>query len=129
MLVGDGITTNENAAKRVLHHMLGEGAVDRIDYRILVWKCSSHQANLCVAAAIAGEHMTNALDNCELCATLSRLYKYLVPSYLDEFTGKLRDFVAQSFVVRTDNGQPGDIGASEANGGVSQIVRPAGLAT
>ena len=124
MLVGDGVNTNENAAKRVLQHMLGEGAMDRMDYRLLVWKCSSHQANLCVAAAIAGEHMTNALDKCELCATLSRLYKYLIPSYLDEFTGKLRDFVAQSFVMRNDMDSPETLAHQRRTEGLANLYGP-----
>jgi hypothetical protein len=33
---------------------------------------------------------------------LSRLYKFLVPSYLDEFTAQLRNLVASIFELRTD---------------------------
>ena len=64
---------------------------------MLVWKCSSHQANLVVAVAIAGGMEENPLDSSPLCANLSRLYKYLLPTYLDEFTAKLRDLVVSQF--------------------------------
>ena len=42
------------------------------------------------------------MDNSPLCATLPRLYKFPVPSYLDEFTAQLRNLVASTFELRTD---------------------------
>ena len=102
MLVGDGVNTNEAAAKCVLHHLLHHGAEDKVDFRMLVWKCASHQANLAVLVAIAGRRMTNVLENDELCGTLSRVYKYLMPSYLEEFSGVLRDFVIERLAVLHD---------------------------
>ena len=102
MLVGDGVNTNENASKRVLNHFLNQHPTGRVLYRLLVWRCASHQANLVVVVAIAGKLGGSVLDNSPLCATLSRLYKFLVPSYLDEFTAQLRNLVASTFELRTD---------------------------
>ncbi len=102
MLVGDGVNTNENSAKRVLQRCLVNLQKNNIEYRLLVWKCSSHQSNLVVMVAIVGCLMTNVLDSNVLCATLSRLYKYLTPAYLDEFTASLRDLVVSSFTMCHD---------------------------
>jgi hypothetical protein len=102
ILIGDALNTNENAAKRVLHFMSTEGVVEGVDYRLVVLKCSSHQSNLVVVVAIAGGKASNVLDTCELCGTLSRLYKYLLPSYLEDFTARLRDIVLRRFSVHSD---------------------------
>ena len=103
MLIGDGINTNENAAKRMLHKLaFSDQAPGHLQYRLLLWKCSSHQSNLVVLVAIAGELINDAVDKNELCATLSRLYKYLAPSYLEEFTARLRDLVTDTFRLRYD---------------------------
>jgi hypothetical protein len=102
LLVGDGVNTNENSAKRVLQRCLVNLQKNNIEYRLLVWKCSSHQSNLVVMVAIVGCLMTNVLDSNVLCATLSRLYKYLTPAYLDEFTASLRDLVVSSFTMCHD---------------------------
>jgi hypothetical protein len=99
MLVGDGVNTNENSAKRVLQRCLVNLQNNNIEYRLLVWKCSSHQSNLVVMVAIVGCLMTNVLDSNVLCATLSRLYKYLTPAYLDEFTASLCDLLVSSFTM------------------------------
>ena len=102
ILIGDALNTNENAAKRVLHFMSTDGAVEGVDYRLVVLKCSSHQSNLVVVVAIAGGKASNVLDTCELCGTLSRLYKYLLPSYLEDFTARLREIVLRRFSVHSD---------------------------
>ena len=103
LLMGDGVNTNENVAKRLLHFfMLQSAGGGPVQYRLLVWKCSSHQANLVVLVAIAGSLMKDPLESSALCGTLSRLYKYLVPSYLEGFTAALRNIVVDSFVIRHD---------------------------
>lgn len=103
MLVGDGVNTNESAAKRLLHHFVVQKAGgDRVQSRLMIWKCASHQANLVVLVAIAGRLVKDALESNELCGTLSRLYKYLAPSYLSEFTDQLRRIVLSSFKVHYD---------------------------
>jgi hypothetical protein len=103
VLVGDGVNTNENSGKRLLQKFMLSGSADNnVQYRLLVWKCSSHQANLVVLVAIAGGLVANPLESNELCGTLSRLYKFLVPAYLDEFTAVLRNMVVATFRVCHD---------------------------
>ena len=102
MLVGDGVNASENASKRVLNHFLNQHPTGSVGYRLLVWRCAARQANLVVVVAIAGKLGGSVLDNSPLCATLSRLYRFLVPSYLDEFTAQLRNLVASTFEMRDD---------------------------
>ena len=103
LISGDGLNTNENAVKRVLSHfLLNQSAGNLVQYRVMVWKCASHQANLVVLVAITGSLAKGPTQSSDLCGTLSRLYKYLVPSYLDEFTAQLRNYVVASFRIFHD---------------------------
>ena len=68
LLIGDGVNTNEAAAKRLMHQYLvrkQHGA--ELQYRLLMWKCASHQANLVVLVAIAGRMVKDAVEHDELC--------------------------------------------------------------
>lgn len=105
ILVGDGVATNENAAKRLwLHYSQAYGPDSRLAYRLATLKCASHQANLAVLVAIAGRLSKDAGVNDELCATLTRMYKYILPGYLSEFSAVLRATVADNFQLRHDLG-------------------------
>ena len=104
LLVGDGINTNESAAKKVLHHLYHQAS--SVDYRLLVWRCASHQANLVVVVAIAGRLGGKPLDDNPLCATLSRLFKHLIPAYHDIFAAQLRAEVARRFRLVHDVNSP-----------------------
>ena len=74
-LIGDGINTNENAGKKVLHHFTqGAGRNVQIQYRFV-----GNTADL----------ISNPLEASDLCTTFSKLYKYLVRAYLDELLGSL----------------------------------------
>ena len=56
VVIGDGVSTNELALKRVLWHFRNKPC-PWIEYFVVVWKCASHKANLSVAVAIcASEH-------------------------------------------------------------------------
>lgn len=100
-----GIHVLIGAAKRLVHHYVVNRAGDvSVKYRMVLWKCASHQTNLVVLVAIAGRLAKDALETDELCGTLSRLYKYLMPSCVDEYTTHLRKFVIERFVLRHDTG-------------------------
>ena len=103
LMVGDGIGTNEDAATRVLHrYALARGPESKINYRLLVLKCASHQANLAVLVAICGRLGKDVAEADELSGILSRMYKFLLPSYLDEFAALLRNKVVDTFVLHND---------------------------
>ena len=74
ILVGDGVATNEAAARRLLTDMKDEGIVQ---YNLLLWHCSAHQSNLVCHVAICGELVKDPAKSNRLCACASRLYKHL----------------------------------------------------
>lgn len=45
MVTGDGIATNAAACRRLFHSLAAD---ERITYRLMVWCCATHQANLVV---------------------------------------------------------------------------------
>ena len=99
LLVGDGVSTNEAAAKRVLKHFREfRSARDgvRLEYTLLVWRCASHQGNLVVHVAICGCVVGEPVRNSDLCGTCVRLYKYLMVSYIEEFAANLRLYLLRS---------------------------------
>jgi hypothetical protein len=54
ILTGDGINTNENAAKRLLWRYRNGWFRDNFIYLLILWKCASHISNLVVSSAICG---------------------------------------------------------------------------
>jgi len=76
LLTGDGVNTNEAASKRLYQHY-HNSSCETLRYFLLVWRCASHQANLCVEIAICGRLLPEPLDQNDLCANCSRFFKYL----------------------------------------------------
>ena len=52
--------------------------------------------------AICGAIVKNPLENDRLCATAARLFKYVIPDYLEDFAFNLRHRIADSFEVVVD---------------------------
>ncbi len=79
ILVGDGINTNQNAARRMLCSWTEafEGR-ERLDHSIVVVNCASHQSNLVVMTAICGGLVRDLVECNALCGTCVRLCKYLL---------------------------------------------------
>ena len=92
LLSGDAVSTNGAASRRVLGYFRTRPGVT---YRIMVWVCATHQANLVVLVAICCRLEQNATKSNELCATCVRLFKYLTVSYSEEFASSLRAYVTQ----------------------------------
>lgn len=70
-----------------------------VAYRLLAWKCASHQSNLVVLVALAGRLVNDAMAADELRA------KFLTQVYLEEYTALLRQFVVKEFRLH-DIGSP-----------------------
>lgn len=106
MLTGDGVHANALAARYVLAHFQQVQKVGscKLRYFLLTHICSSHQANLAVGAAITGSLREDPTD---LVANCSRLYKHLIPDYLEEFSAALRRHVeAERQFVQGDLSDP-----------------------
>ena len=85
-LVGDGIFTNA-AAARLLWSWAAAAPVAP-HYRLLVFTCSTHAANLVVRTAICDDERNT--DNSPIVATCVHFFKYLMPEYAAEFVARLR---------------------------------------
>ena len=85
IMTGDAIGTNESAAKRMLFHLRPVAARQGITYLMILLKCSSHQSNLVVMTAVCGGKTNNPSESCPVAGTCVRFFKYLVPSYSEEF--------------------------------------------
>ena len=54
VLVGDGVASNDAAARRLWAWPRGDGALSRFTYMLAVYKCASHQANLAAKGCVLG---------------------------------------------------------------------------
>ena len=106
MLTGDAIPTNLAAAKHVLEVVRRECSHGHlaVQYRLLVWVCASHQSNPVVQIAILGRIMKHPVHGDTIAAACSRLYKYLLPSYTEEFSKALWAHLDETMQVQEPNG-------------------------
>ena len=95
LLIGDGINTNEAAAKRLFEHY-GRRAGGILQYRLISWRCASHQANLVVEVALCGKLLSRPLEENDLAANCSRFFKYLLAEHCDQFATALRRHIAST---------------------------------
>ena len=100
ILVGDGINTNEAAAK-ILWSCMAEKQVGA-RYFLLLLKCATHQTGLSAtsavigrAAAIAGGELYKAIAG-----VAARLFKYVICDYFEEFLFSVREWVVQDLIVQ-----------------------------
>ena len=100
VLVGDGVGTNEAAAKILLSWFQRSPLPDGLVYFVMNVKCANHQANLVVGSVVAGraalvgtnvcsgfgsapwhsrvdKHLSTSAAN-HVCGTIVRMFKYLV---------------------------------------------------
>jgi hypothetical protein len=101
VLVGDGIATNEAAAKRLWQCLQDHGLGPRIRYLLLLVVCGTHQAGLAAKSSVQGR--AAAVAHGELHATVIgvsvRLFKYLINDYFDEFVYSVNEWVLRDLVV------------------------------
>lgn len=120
ILVGDGINTNEAAARRLLA-LCGvcPPGCDKVRYFLVVIKCGSHQANLSTQCAVTGaaarvgartaaaraaaapgaEGLPRKPIHEEVTGVIVRLFKYLMNDYFEEFSLSTRDWVARKLRI------------------------------
>ena len=67
-------------------------------YRLLVFTCEAHSANLVVRTAICD--VERKADDHPLAATSVRFFKYLMPEYAPEFVARLGAFVNARLQLR-----------------------------
>lgn len=104
IIVGDGIQTNDSACRRLLHYFSRRARELGIRYGLVVCICASHKANLVVVVAICGHLVKDAAKVDPIAATCTRVFKYLVVDYLEEFSFNLRRAIGERLTVVHDVG-------------------------
>ena len=121
-LVGDGISTNEAAAKVVLAAIQAHPLKGHTRYFLMVVKCANHQANLVIGSVVSGKasivgcrfagllsspladrplaHANKAAAT-QVCGAVVRFFKFLVSDYYSEYLANLEDIVKQLAVVES----------------------------
>ena len=89
---GDGIFTNCNAASRVLWQFLNVLKSSLFLCLVVFIVCASHSANRLVKVAICSDPLAKIDDVTLVESNFVRFYKYLLPSYADDFGFELRHF-------------------------------------
>ena len=108
IVVGDGILTNRALLRRVLAHYKRASPWRRaMKYRVVQVPCGAHKANLVCCTAICG-HPCSQPGQHSLAATSTRLFKYLIPFYSDDFGANLRKHVVDNLRVRNHGVLPFD---------------------
>ncbi len=99
-VTGDAVNTSESALRRVVYHFRNT-ADSSVEYFLLGWKCSSHQSNLVVGAAICGEEGVRQPERKNrLCRACSQLFRHLMMDYCEEFGSSLRQYVLEKLTVK-----------------------------
>ena len=101
VVVGDGIPTNEAAAKRLWKCVQAEGLGAGIRYFLVVVVCGTHQAGLAAKSAVLGRAAKVAGKKLyvDIIGVSVRLYKYLMNDYYDEFVFSVNEWVVRCLEV------------------------------
>ena len=101
ILVGDGIATNEAAAKRLWACLQQQGLGPRTRYFLLLLICGTHQAGLAAKSAVAGRSASVARGKLyrDVAGVTVRLFKYLINDYYDEFVFSVNEWVLRELEV------------------------------
>ena len=108
ILMGDGINTNSNVGRRILRYF-DELAQGKWEYALILLKCASHLANLCVSISLCGGPCKNPVENDSLCANASRFFRHLIPMYADDFAQNMRNWILEKLVLIREASVPDDI--------------------
>ena len=101
VLVGDGIATNEAAAKRLWACFQERGIGQLVRYLLVVVICGTHQAGLAAKSAIQGRAaaVAQGVLHTDIVGVAVRLYKYLFNDYYDEFVFSVNEWVLKELTV------------------------------
>ena len=99
IIIGDGIATNEAAAK-ILNALRVQGAFAGVRYMLLLGKCGTHQSALSAKHGVVGRAAAGAAASAgegkefeDVVATATRLFKYLVPDYYEDIKSSAEAWV------------------------------------
>ena len=122
LLIGDGIATNEKAAKLLWASVRQRQLAPGTRYMLLVLKCVTHQAGLAAKSSVIGRAAATGAGGGELYKAIagvaSRLFKYVICDYFEEFVFSVREWVVADLVV-----QPAEAEEDVAATGAAKALR------
>ena len=113
VLIGDGIITNNAAAKRLWACLQERGLGSRVRYFLAVIVCGTHQTGLAAKSAVTGRAAAAAERGKlyeDLAGVAVRLFKSLINDYFDEFVTSINAWVVRELTVL----QPLSVDAADA---------------
>ena len=122
VLIGDGIATNEKAAKILWACVKQRQLAPGTRYMLVVLKCVTHQAGLATKSAVIGRAAATGAGGGELYKAItgvaSRLFKYVICDYFEEFVFSVREWVVADLLV-----QPAEEGEDAAATGAAKALQ------
>ena len=130
ILVGDGVPTNNAAAKKLWAAFVEKPPHPRFVYLLICVICASHMANLCMKQAVIGHAAEEGAKNTAairasgnvsqaralaikgqvphkiVCGVIVRLFKYLLPENYSEFFASLVCWASRLQLVREEGHRP-----------------------
>ena len=104
ILLGDGVGTNEAAAKTLWKMALDAPIGPKVRYFLVVLVCAAHTASLATGAvvqgraAVLGDHTNSKLHEAT-CGVVARLFKFVLPDYWGEILHETKEWVRRKLVV------------------------------
>ena len=102
VLVGDGIGTNEAAAKRLWACIKERGLGPRVRYLLMVIVCGTHQSGLVAKSAVTGRAAAAAARGKlheDIAGVTVRLFKFLVNDYFDTFVFFIHEWIFRDLQI------------------------------
>ena len=102
VLVGDGIGTNEAAAKLLWACIQERGLGPRVRYLLMVIICGTHQTGLAAKSAVAGRAAAVAAREKlheDIAGVTVRLYKFLINDYFDQFVASINEWIFRDLEI------------------------------
>ena len=102
ILIGDGIATNDAAAKRLWACLQERGLGPRVRYFLMVIVCGTHQVGLTAKSAVTGRAAAAAARGKlyeDIAGVAVRLFKYLVNDYYEEFAFSINQWIHRDLEI------------------------------
>ena len=122
ILIGDGIATNEAAAKILWTCMQLQPLAPGTRYFLAVLKCATHQTGLTAKSSVVGRAAATGAGESELYKAITgvatRLFKFVINDYFEEFVFSVREWVCADLLV-----QPAEAGEDLAATGAAKALQ------
>ena len=102
ILVGDGIATNDKAARLLWACLQKQGLGPRVRYFLMVIVCGTHQVGLTAKSAVTGRAAAAAARGLlyqDIAGVTVRLFKFLINDYFDQYALSINDWIFRELQI------------------------------